>query len=75
MVRVYFNRRGPLPWSLDYGSQQTEVNVAHITINSTIGYTMTDPHNTDPEKPSGWIEFPDAAMRIDEGTALVLPAL
>lgn len=58
LVRVYYNRRGQLPWSIDYGDQSSEVNLRAIQFSGVgHGHTNQDLTNRDPEKPTAWLEF------------------
>ncbi len=71
-VRIYFNKRGPLPWSIDYGDQTTEVNVKLIHIQSAgTAITCEDFTHQDPEKPSAWLEFYRVNVEIAEERAVL----
>lgn len=77
MIRVYYNRRGPLPWSFDFGTQDTEVNVASIRLEGVTATSNADPENRDPDKPSAWLEIagePKAAIDAKH-QAVIHPAV
>lgn len=74
MVRMYFNKRGPvdgLPWSVDYGAQNSEVQVRKIRLVNVTGEVQFDPKERRPEVPKAWIEFRDASLSISRGIATI----
>jgi hypothetical protein len=68
-VRVYFNKRGPLPWSIDYGDQESEIHVRMIQIVDVQACTREDFSNPDPEKPTAWFEFFRVNVTIEDERA------
>lgn len=57
MVRLYFNKRGERPWSLDSGPGTTESTYAQVDIIGAAGVTRFEPNAGDNEKtPTAWIE-------------------
>ncbi len=75
MVRLYFNRHGAKPWSLDRGdgtpeSQVTKVYAHWVALESCcVPLAAGD----DPEvKPCAWIEFYKADFKVlRDGTAVI----
>lgn len=55
--RIYYNRRGDLPWSIDEGSIETEQQFASLRLDGVDFTTFTDFTETDREnKPVAWLE-------------------
>jgi hypothetical protein len=55
--RVYFNRwaDAPLVWSVDHGTQATEVNVREVHFDGISGVTRSGPGDNQ-SSPTVWIE-------------------
>ena len=73
MIRLYFNVRGPQPWSVDHGEGTPERTATHVSILRGGCFTKTRElkEGVDPEKtPKAWIEWPDD-RRYAEVAALV----
>lgn len=67
-IRIYYNRRGPLPWSFDYGDQESETNLESIVLDHVYATSHIDAENRDPEKPSAWLEVEAAIVHLtDDG--------
>lgn len=63
--RIYANREGDFPWSIDSGTQADEVTVRDITFCDVGGYTMTDFTATRTEdSPKWWIVVHRASLEI-----------
>lgn len=66
MYRVYFNRHAdaPLVWSVDEGTQETEINVRRVVLRGIYGRTVYGVgDNTD--SPSVWLEIQGKLEVID----------
>lgn len=66
MIRLYFNRRGGLPWSVDEGSGTPEQLFARVAVGPVYGNTIYKPLNPDQDKneiPCAWIEYPDCELQ------------
>lgn len=78
--RIYFNRRREFPqvWSIDEGTQASEINVQHIvlhvtTVTRNLG-SEAAMRNTDHDlKPFAWMEC-TGRLALDNGTATIYPA-
>lgn len=71
---MYFNKRGPkdhLPWSVDLGAQNSEIQVLQIILDCPAGESKFDPNERRPEVPKAWFEFPDATVTISGGIATI----
>ena len=79
-ARLYFNHRGPLPWSIDTGLQTDEYQCKHVIFDGVAGCTVYRPTVGDnQETPTAWVEFEDVQMSIvstktDGDTVLILKA-
>lgn len=74
MVRVYFNNRSTrdgLPWSVDYGAPNSEIQVRGIELEDISGEARFDPKEDRPNTPKAWIEFPEASLSIVRGIATI----
>lgn len=71
MIRLYYNRRGTLPWSVDYGDQASEVTVRAVHLEGVSGESRTNPRNRNPKKPSAWLELQGAQLTIRAGEAYI----
>lgn len=70
--RVYFNRKREAPqvWSIDEGSQESEVNLQAFVIGP--GCTAISHYNGQPpneDSPSAWIEVQAHGYEITRGAA------
>lgn len=65
VVRLYFNKHGKRPWSVDYGPGTEERTFQHVTVSWT-GTTVYRPGTGDDNTPCAWIEY-QGAMVIDSG--------
>lgn len=74
-VRVYFNRWADKPfiWSVDLGSQDTEVRVSDVHLNQVSGQTEIDESvlNGDKERPRVWIRYTNVGMHFVDGEAFI----
>jgi hypothetical protein len=60
MIRLYFNRRGQRPWSIDSGAGTEERSFKRVDVETT-GKTKFDPRNVGSEDfPCAWLEFENA---------------
>lgn len=63
MLRLYFNKRGDLPCSVDEGKGTPEQLYADVAIRNAWATTHYDPTVTDREnQPCFWLEFPSATI-------------
>ena len=73
MVRLYFNKRGDSPWSVDTGPGTQEFTTQSVLFEA-VGETIFDdriPQND--EKPRAWIEFKDGFMTRNQlGDAITI---
>jgi len=65
--RVYFNRKNEFPqvWSIDYGTQESEINVQRVELNGCNATTVY--------KPEGVTDFnsmPCAWFEVEAGRAV-----
>jgi hypothetical protein len=69
-VRVYFNKRGALPWSVDSGPGTEEFQTGASVDIRLPSRTMFDPSAGDDENtPTAWVEVKNARiLRIKPGT-------
>lgn len=69
--RVYYNRRSELPWSVDQGQQDTEINVTAFQLHKVLAESVVDfsvtPGNKD--VPSAWIIVRYAVLEVTDGVA------
>lgn len=70
--RVFYNRRSEAPqiWSIDWGSQSTELNVIGFRLHRCGAESKWDP-NTPPNRdtPSAWLEITHAKLELKDGVA------
>jgi hypothetical protein len=72
MIRLYFNKRGGEPWSIDCGPGTPESTHGRVLIE-TDGRAVYDPKAGDNQNtPTAWIEFPRGTLIERNGTALIL---
>ena len=74
--RIYYNRRSehPTVWSLDSGSQATEINVKSVRLhrcNAETHWNPDIPPNND--TPSAWFEVYHAVLQMHDGVAHLFP--
>jgi hypothetical protein len=63
VIRVYFNKRGPRPWSVDKGTGTKELTFKSVSLQAANGIALFDPKAGDNlNSPTAWIEFADAVM-------------
>lgn len=69
--RVYFNRWNEYPniWSVDQGTQETEVTVSQVHMEGVSAKTMTG-NGDNVNSPSAWIEV-RGRLTVSEGTATI----
>jgi hypothetical protein len=73
LYRVYFNRLNEAPqvWSVDEGTQDSEINVTAVTLVDCFAETKVDLGETDTEnRPKAWIEV-RGSMVIVGGVAII----
>lgn len=71
LVRVYFNKGGPLPWSVDTGPGTEESNAVGIVMLGC-GKTVFDPQAGDNVKtPTAWIEFENMFITTQCGVIVI----
>lgn len=64
MLRLYFNKRGDRPWSIDQGTDTPEQTFVEVFV-AVIGTTRFDPsHLGSLAAPCAWLEFEDAKLRL-----------
>lgn len=73
-IRLYYNKRGPLPWSVDEGVDTEEKQVKEVLVLEVNGHTRVD-FTFDtvcfPDRPSAWMEFTRASVRVIDNTAVI----
>ena len=70
--RVYFNRRSehPTVWSIDSGSQASELNVKAFYLHRCSAVSHWDPDiPPNPDTPCAWLEVYNAVMEMRDGAA------
>ena len=69
--RVYFNRWNEFPniWSVDQGTQETEITVAQVQMEGVSARTMTG-KGDNVNSPSAWIEV-CGRLTVSDGTATI----
>lgn len=71
--RLYFHKRNgndPVVWSIDEGTQETEMHIRWFRLERCAGYSMVDLDAKDGE-PSGWIQVDNAFATIALGGAVL----
>ena len=65
--RIYFNRRSdaPLVWSVDEGSQETEINVSRVEILTPIK-SFYNGKTPNPDSPVAWFETDGILARVND---------
>jgi hypothetical protein len=74
--RVYFNRSSEQPtvWSIDEGTQATEVNVKAVRLHRCNADTHWDPSiKVNPDTPCAWLDIYHAIMQLSDGVAHFFP--
>lgn len=70
-VRIYFNRHGELPWSVDAGAGTEEFQAKHILLHHLTGCAVYAPGAGDNKTtPTAWIEVYD--VWIDTGACDII---
>lgn len=69
-LRIYFNRRDELPWSVDCGDQSTEINVRavqahHVSFETVFDSTIKPNRDT----PCAWLVARCAVLEVRDGVA------
>jgi hypothetical protein len=68
--RVYFNKASEQPWSIDEGSQHSEINVKSIRLHHCNADSHWDPSiKANPDTPCAWFEIYHAVLQLDDGVA------
>ena len=71
LIRLYFNRRGELPWSIDTGPGTEEIQTGAVVTLAT-GKTVFAPEAGDNENsPTAWIEFAETSFEETLGGVLI----
>lgn len=74
MIRLYFNSWAdyPLIWSVDRGTQETEVRVTDVRANA-LHTTEVDQkvQPGDRSKPRVWLQYSNANLTIEDGIAFI----
>lgn len=73
LYRVYFNRFSDHPniWSVDQGTQDTEINVEAVTLLNCNVTTRSNPQETVNEfRPKAWLEV-YGTLRREGGVAVI----
>ena len=67
--RAYFNRRSEAPqvWSVDEGSQETEINVKGFVIHGCTVNAQFNGQRPNNDSPVAWIEIEADTYRILDG--------
>jgi len=68
LYRVYFHKKenAPQVWSVDEGTQDTEIHVQHVHFVNCYVYTAQNRDNQ-PGQPSGWLEVEAQRMELSGG--------
>ncbi len=71
--RVYFNRKAEAPqvWSIDEGTQESEVNVQWIKLIDVSAETKYAPTDKPYDSPAAWFEVRAKYMILTEGGAIL----
>lgn len=73
--RVYFHKRDgndPVVWSVDEGTQDTEIHVQGYVLNGVYAYSESK-LDAKAGEPSGWISIPDAHRELNGGCVTFHP--
>jgi len=78
--RIYFNREREWPqcWSVDEGTQASEINVVGFQLAGVEALSKTLPRDARASfdnSPFAWLEVRNAELRLDDGVAHFLPPL
>ena len=72
MIRLYFNKKCPKPWSVDSGPGTPESNFDRVLIE-TAGHTVFNAKAGDNENtPTAWVEFTYGTLIDRNGVAFML---
>ena len=64
-TRLYFNKAGKLPWSVDAGTGTREYQTPMITLRAVPGRTVFEPKAGDNKAiPTAWLEFYDCEVVV-----------
>lgn len=66
MLRLYFNRCGPLPWSVDEGPGTAQRLFVEVRIGVAQGRTVYEaltPEQDPNEVPCAWVEYSDCKLQ------------
>jgi hypothetical protein len=68
LYRVYFHKKenAPQVWSVDEGSQDTEIHVQRVSFVNCNVWTNTN-REAQPSQPSGWLEVLAQRMELSGG--------
>lgn len=64
MTRLYFNRRGELPWSTDNGPGTTERKHRQVLVSAKGMCVFKPEAGDDKSSPTAWIVFGDVEERF-----------
>lgn len=73
LYRVYFNRLNEAPqvWSVDEGTQKSEINVTGVLFTDCVSETKVDLEETvNRDRPKAWIEV-RGTLQIVDGYAVI----
>lgn len=70
--RIYFNRSSdaPLVWSVDAGTQDTEINVSRIEIHTPLE-SFYNGNKPNPDSPVAWFETEGLLICVDDTAYIV----
>lgn len=75
LARVYFNRHGPLPWSVDSGPGTPEMQTQSVTMLAAYSETVYDPSAGDNiDTPTAWIEVRGRVEIEQRGERIIIRA-
>jgi hypothetical protein len=71
-VRLYFNRAGDKPWSLDSGPGTKELQVNQVSLRNIAGRAIFSPASGDNlATPTAWLELYDCEVALVDGEAIL----
>jgi hypothetical protein len=73
MLRLYFNIRGSLPWSIDEGDPSSERMFSTVELRDITGRAVFDRETTG--QPCAWIAFENAGLKVEGSHALLYAKL
>lgn len=73
MIRLYFNKRGDLPWSIDTGpgSPERRYKTVHVMAHGVTQSNGKEPNETEPV---AWTEFWRGIVEEDRNVAVIREA-